>query len=118
MNQDAPFNISPLDLNDLLKVDSSTKPIIVDVREDNELVIAPFTFAVLHLPLSKFKSWNDQLGELLPRDQAIVVICHSGVRSLSFGVWLLEQGITQPVWNLEGGIDSWSINVEQSIQRY
>ena len=118
MNQHNPLNISPLDLHDLLKVDSSTKPIIVDVREENELAIAPFTFSVLHLPLSKFKSWNDQLGELLPIDKPIVVICHSGVRSLSFGVWLLEQGITQPVWNLEGGIDSWSINVDKSITRY
>ena len=118
MNLHNPLNISPLELNDLLTVDSSTKPIIIDVREDNELAIAPFTFSVLHLPLSKFQSWNDALGELLPSDKSIVVICHSGVRSLSFGVWLLEQGITQPVWNLEGGIDSWSINVDESIPRY
>ena len=118
MSQHNPLNISSLDLNDLLKVDSSTKPIIVDVREANELAIAPFTFSVLHLPLSQFKSWKDQLGELFASDKPIVVICHSGVRSLSFGVWLLEEGITQPVSNLEGGIDSWSIHVDQSIQRY
>ena len=41
-----------------------------------------------------------------------------GVRSLDFGIWLLEQGITKSVWNLVGGIDAWSTDVDQSIPRY
>ena len=118
MKQKIPLNISPKELNKILEDDSSEKPLIIDVREDNELSIASFSFSVLHLPLSKAANWSSNIEELLPKDQPIVVACHAGVRSLNFGMWLLEQGITQRVWNLDGGIDAWSRDVDQSISRY
>ena len=118
MNEYTPLNISPKELSKLFESKSSEKPLIVDVRETNEIAIASFTFSVLHLPLSEASSWISKLKELLPSGRPVVVICHSGVRSLNFGAWLLEQGITDKVWNLEGGIDSWSIEVDQSIPRY
>ena len=118
MNQHIPINISPYDLNEILKDDSSEKPFIVDVREDNEIAIASFSFSVLHLPLSKAANWLGNIEELLPKDQPILVVCHAGVRSLNFSVWLLEQGITKNVWNLVGGIDAWSTDIDQSIPRY
>ena len=118
MKQKIPLNISPKELNKILEDDSSEKPLIIDVREDNELSIASFSFSVLHLPLSKAANWCSNIDELLPKDKPIVVACHAGVRSLNFGMWLLEQGITQRVWNLVGGIDAWSTDVDQSIPRY
>tara|TARA_B100000214_G_scaffold244243_1_gene179099 strand:- start:147 stop:503 length:357 start_codon:yes stop_codon:yes gene_type:complete len=118
MNKNIPLNISPIELDKILKDDSSEKPFIVDVREDNEIAIASFPFSVLHLPLSKAVNWSAQIDELLPKDQPVVVACHAGVRSLNFGVWLLEQRITKSVWNLVGGIDAWSTDVDQSIPRY
>ena len=118
MNQSIPLNISPKELNKILEDDSSEKPFIVDVREDNEIAIASFSFSVLHLPLSKAANWSVNIGELLPNDQPILVVCHAGVRSLNFGIWLLEQGITKSVWNLVGGIDAWSTDVDQSVPRY
>jgi len=118
MNQEIPLDISPKGLNKILEDDSSEKPIIVDVREDNEIAIASFSFSVLHLPLSEAENWSAKIGELLPKDKPIVVICHSGVRSLNFGVWLLEQRIAKSVWNLVGGIDAWSTDVDQSVPRY
>jgi len=118
MSQNNPLNISPQELNKILEDDSSEKPFIVDVREDNEIEIASFSFSVLHLPLSQAANWSSNIGELLPKDQSVVVVCHAGVRSLNFGIWLLEQGITKSVWNLEGGIDAWSRDVDQSIPRY
>ena len=113
-----PLNISPKDLNQILEDDSYERPFIVDVREENEIAIASFPFSVLHLPLSKASSWSAKIGEMLPKDKTVVVICHAGVRSLKFGVWLLEQEITKSVWNLVGGIDAWSTDVDQSIPRY
>ena len=118
MKQSIPLNISPKELNKILEDDSSEKPFIVDVREDNEIAMASFSFSVLYLPLSKAATWSDKIGELLPNDQPIVVVCHAGVRSLNFGIWLLEQGITKNVWNLVGGIDAWSTDVDQSVPRY
>ena len=118
MNQKIPLNISPKELSKILEDNSSKKPFIVDVREDNEIAIASFSFSVLHLPLSKAAKWSLNIRELLPKDQPIVVVCHAGVRSLNFGTWLLEQGITKSVWNLVGGIEAWSKDVDQTIPRY
>ena len=118
MNQNIPSNISPKELNKILEDDSSEKPFIVDVREDSEIAIASFAFSVLHLPLSKSANWSEKIEELLPKDQPVVIVCHAGVRSLNFSIWLLEQGITKSVWNLVGGIDAWSTDVDQSVPRY
>ena len=118
MKQYIPLNISPKELNKLFEDDSSSKPFIVDVREDDEIALASFTFSVLHLPLSKSANWSEKIEELLPNDQPIVVACHAGVRSLNFGIWVLEKGISRRVWNLVGGIDAWSKDVDPSIPRY
>tara|TARA_Y100001968_G_scaffold316518_1_gene344449 strand:- start:98 stop:454 length:357 start_codon:yes stop_codon:yes gene_type:complete len=118
MKQKVPLNISPKELNKILEDDSSEKPFIVDVREENEIAIASFSYSVLHLPLSKAANWSGKIGKLLPDDKPIVVLCHAGVRSLNFGTWLLEQEITKSVWNLVGGIDAWSTDVDQSVPRY
>ena len=118
MDQNIPLSISPKELHEILEDDTSEKPLIVDVREDNEVAIASFAFSVLHLPLSKAANWSGNIKELLPKDQTIVVVCHAGVRSLNFGIWLLEQGITKRVWNLVGGIDAWSKDIDQSVPRY
>ena len=118
MSQHIPLNISPKELNKIFEDDSSEKPFIVDVREDDEIAIAAFSFSGLHLPLSKAANWSSNIGELLPKDQPIVVICHSGVRSLNFGIWLLEQGLSKRVLNLVGGIDAWSTDIDHSVPRY
>ncbi len=118
MNQHIPLNISPKELQKLLEENSYEKPIVVDVREDNEIAIASLPFSVLRLPLSKAENWSGKIEQLLPKDKPIVVVCHAGVRSLNFGIWLLEQEITKTVWNLVGGIDAWSTDVDPSVPRY
>ena len=118
MNHHIPLNISPKELNEILEDDSSENPFIVDVREDDEVAIASFSFSVLHLPLSKAANWSGKIEDLLPKNAPIVVVCHAGVRSLNFCIWLLEQGIRTTVWNLVGGIDAWSRDVDQSVPRY
>ena len=118
MNHHIPLNISPKELKKILEDNSSEQPFIVDVREDSEIAIASFSFSVLHLPLSKSAKWSQKIEELLPKDQPIVVVCHAGVRSLDFGKWVLKKGISRCVWNLVGGIDAWSKDVDPSIPRY
>ena len=117
MTQQIPRNLSAKDLNDWLLSDAE-KPVLVDVREENELAIAPFPSTVLHLPLSQANVWIKELPSKLQGNQPVVVICHSGIRSLSFANWLIEQNWSLEVWNLEGGIDSWSLNVDSSVSRY
>ena len=91
---------------------------LVDVREEQELAIAPFPHPVKHLPLSEAQNWIGTLNEFLPPTGPVVVLCHAGIRSWNFGCWLLEQQPAREVWNLEGGIDAWSVMVDPAVPRY
>jgi rhodanese-related sulfurtransferase len=91
---------------------------LVDVREDNELAIARLPYPVLHLPLSRSQEWTGQIDSLIGRQQPVAVLCHAGVRSWHFGCWLIQEHGHPQVWNLQGGIDAWSVAVDASIPRY
>ncbi len=117
MNHKNPLNISPKELEKWLDEDLS-KPILIDVREKEELAIASLNQEVLHLPLSDYSSWIDSYAEKLSFDERLVVICHSGIRSWNFAIWLLEQDSRYQVWNLKGGIDAWSQDVDNLVPRY
>ena len=117
MENRTPKTISAKELDRWLR-SSSQKPLLIDVREDAELEIASIDNEIVHLPLSKASEWIETLHERLPRDQALVVLCHAGIRSMQFCTWLLENGFEQEIWNLEGGIDTWSIDVDQTVARY
>ncbi len=117
MDDKIPQNITPAQLKDWLGADSD-RPIIVDVRESDELDIASFTEQVVHLPLSQSLLWSEKLDNYLPSHNSIVVICHSGIRSWNFGIWLLERDCTYKIWNLKGGIDAWSREIDPSIPLY
>ena len=117
MNRVQPESIRAPELQSWLQ-DDRVDPLLVDVREDQELDMAPFPAPVLHLPLSRSDAWLADLDQQLPTDRPVVVLCHAGVRSLHFGLWLLEQRPSQEVWNLVGGIDAWSLQVDPSVPRY
>ena len=84
---------------------------IIDVRENWEHDIGLIKNSI-RLPLSRlvedYKSLNlsSQYG----------VICHSGVRSLQGAAFLQSKGFK--VFNIEGGIDKWSLDIDSSIDRY
>ena len=81
--------------------DPATRPLIVDVREASEFATQRIEGAVL-IPLSQFA---DRHAEL-PRDRPLLMQCHSGSRSASATVFLLQRGWTD-VRNVEGGIAAW-----------
>ena len=117
MNQKIPLDISPEELNQWI-LDDFSRLTLVDVRETEELTIAPFSYQVLHLPLSRFLAWSQTFRENLSIEKKIVVLCHAGVRSWNFGAWLLKQSLIDEVWNLEGGIDAWSAEIDSTVPRY
>jgi rhodanese-related sulfurtransferase len=117
MSLDQPHPISATDLELWLQGDAPS-PQVVDVREAQELAMAKFPRNVLHLPLSASSEWIATLQSRLAPDQPLVVLCHAGVRSHHFGLWLLDQGWGLEVWNLEGGIDAWSTQVDDTVPRY
>jgi rhodanese-related sulfurtransferase len=76
-------------------------PVLVDVREDDELVQAHVEGAT-HVPMSAFVERHAEL----PRDRPLFVMCASGNRSSAATAFLLRNGWTDVV-NVEGGITAW-----------
>lgn len=102
--------INPLELQQKLEDGENLQ--LIDVREAEEYALAKIEAAEL-LPLSQFNEWHDKLN---PAEE-IVVICHHGVRSAQVCAFLARQGF-QKIWNLSGGIDAWSIEVDRRVPRY
>ncbi len=111
-----PLPISASDLQARLLAGEAIQ--LVDVREDNELELARLSHPVLHLPLSRSQDWLGQLEILIERQRPVAVICHAGLRSWHFGCWLMQEHGHRQVWNLQGGIDAWSVAVDSSVPRY
>lgn len=86
--------------------------VLLDVREPVELEMAAVPSAV-HVPMREIPA---RLAEL-DRDAPIVVMCHSGFRSYRVAEYLLGNGFSQ-VFNLRGGIDAWSTEINPQVPRY
>lgn len=85
---------------------------LIDVREPIEHEIAHLAGAEL-LPLSRFNEWA---GALNPEEE-IIVMCHHGIRSAQVCAFLSRQGFKR-LYNLAGGIDRWSQEVDSSVPQY
>jgi|ThiBio_1000_plan_1041568.scaffolds.fasta_scaffold24951_2 rhodanese-related sulfurtransferase len=87
---------------DAWKAVSAGDAVILDVREPEELdeVAIP---EVTHIPLGQLSAGADTL----PRDQQLLVICRSGVRSAYATQFLLQSGF-EHVRNIAGGVIAWA----------
>src|SRR5256886_2877391 len=94
------------------KMDAREPFELIDVRETFEYEIARIDGARL-IPLGEIAERADEL----PRDQPIVVHCHSGRRSAE-AVRLLQQRGFGNIYNLEGGIDAWSDQIDPGVPKY
>jgi rhodanese-related sulfurtransferase len=102
--------LSPVELSE--RIARGEGPNVVDVREPVEYEIARIEGATL-LPLSRFHEWA---GGLNPEDE-LIFMCHHGVRSAQVCAVLARAGFAN-VWNLEGGIDRWSREVDSAVPLY
>jgi sulfur-carrier protein adenylyltransferase/sulfurtransferase len=85
---------------------------LIDVREPFEYEIARINGAKL-IPLGEI---GERLSEL-QRERPIIVHCHSGKRSAQAVELLQQHGFTK-VYNLEGGIDAWSDQIDPNVPKY
>ncbi len=109
---DAVQQISAQDARKLLS--GPLPPRLIDVREQREWALARVEGAEL-LPLSQ---WPGIVGESLKDpEEALVLICHHGVRSASAASHLITLGFKR-VFNLRGGIDAWTREVDPSVPLY
>jgi rhodanese-related sulfurtransferase len=94
-------------------LDTTPKLVMLDVRENWELQLAALNRPFIHMPM---QSIPGRLSEL-PVDGSIVCVCHHGMRSQQVAHFLSQQGF-ESVFNLSGGIDAWSTEVDSAIPRY
>ena len=101
--------IKPKELKALL--DAGKIGAFYDVRTPKERTTAS-------LPNTKLLD-DGALAEIdkLPRDTAIAFHCHHGGRSRAAAEHVLKMGFKQ-VYNLAGGIDAWSKDVDPNVPRY
>jgi rhodanese-related sulfurtransferase len=87
--------------------------LLLDVREDWELQLAPVPTEILHIPMGQIVH---RLSELDPQRET-VVICRSGGRSMQVANFLASRGFAS-VSNLTGGILAWSKDLDPGIPQY
>jgi rhodanese-related sulfurtransferase len=95
---------------------SAMAPMLLDVREAWELQAAALELPgarLLHIPMNSLPA---RLQDLDPA-QPILVLCHHGARSLQCVAFLQQQGFGA-VYNIAGGIDAWSREVDAAVPRY
>ncbi len=84
---------------------------LVDVRTVDERAIAAIDGSRL-----LDRAYHDELL-LRDRDTAIVFQCHHGVRSQGAAEYFRREGFRN-LYNLQGGIDAWSLLVDPAVPRY
>ena len=94
------------------KMDEGEAVTLVDVREPYEYEIARIAGSQL-IPLGELET---HLNEF-PRTGPLVMQCHSGGRSEQ-AARLLQKAGFENVYNLEGGIDQWSVEIDPAVPRY
>jgi rhodanese-related sulfurtransferase len=89
-------------------------PRLLDVRELEEFEIAALPGARL-VPLGQIPARIEQIADW--KNEAIVVYCHHGIRSMHAINFLEHNGFAN-LTNLSGGIDAWAREVDPKMPRY
>ena len=87
---------------------------MVDCREQKEYEIAKIDNAI-PMPMGQWPPSADALASL--DGKRVVVHCHHGGRSLRVANWFRQNGHPQAA-SMSGGIDKWSLEIDQKIPRY
>ena len=112
MSNDYPIEIDVQTVKALRDSDESC--LLLDVRQDEEYATAKIDGSVL-IPMGEL---GQRLDELEPhKDQRIVVHCHHGGRSMQVTEALRSRGFDK-AQNMAGGIDAWSLQIDNAVPRY
>ena len=85
---------------------------LIDVRSREE-------WDAVHLEGATFFT-QELMQEIMsewPKDREIIFVCHHGVRSLDAASYFAGHGF-QHVRSMTGGLDAWSVAVNQDLPRY
>jgi len=94
-------------------MDASEDFLLLDVRQQDE-----YDFVNLDGTLIPLGQLQQRLGEIdAYKDKEVVVMCRTGSRSGQAARILAREGF-QNVFNLSGGINGWSRDVDPSLPTY
>jgi monothiol glutaredoxin len=111
-NPNAPPRVRSLTAKELqARLEAGEPTHLFDVRSESERKIARIERA------QALDAAGMARLEELPKDAPIVFHCHHGVRSRAAAAETIRRGFSS-VYNLEGGIDAWSQDVDPSVPRY
>jgi monothiol glutaredoxin len=111
-NPNAPAAVKALSARELKsRLDGGEAITIVDVRPPEERAQA-----ALALPFRTLDDGADALAAL-PKDTALAFLCHGGSRSARAAEHFRTLGF-RTLYNIEGGIDAWSRDVDPAVPRY
>jgi len=110
-NPNKPPSVKPIAPKELRALLDLGQIELFDVRPDDERAKASISLA------RKLDADGQKYLFGLKKDAAIALHCHHGMRSRAAAEQLLREGFTN-VYNLEGGIDAWSSEVDPSVPRY
>lgn len=111
-NPAAPPKVRSMSVEQLGRLRESGKPhLLIDVRTPEERATAAIAGSELLDEDLRAKL------EDLDRATTLVLYCHHGVRSRRAAEHCLRMGF-RDVWNVEGGIDAWSLRVDSAVPRY
>ncbi len=85
---------------------------LVDVRPPEERALA-----AVNVPFSVFDGAALSHLEALPKDTALAFLCHHGGRSAQAAEHFRGLGF-RDVYNVEGGIEAWSLEADTHVPRY
>ncbi len=103
-------NFSPTEFAARCDADESWQ--LLDVREPWEIEIASVPRSI-KIPMAEIPSRHTELDA----DKPVAVLCHSGGRSAKVADFLATQGFSR-VANIDGGIDAWAQELDDSLARY
>ncbi|CAA6604388.1 conserved hypothetical protein [Rhodospirillaceae bacterium LM-1] len=94
--------LADLKPQEVLELIESDNVLLVDVREMSEYSAKHIKGSLL-LPMSVF----DPEDFPILKGAKVVLICALGKRSVAAGKQLLQEGVSLPLYNLQGGIKAW-----------
>jgi rhodanese-related sulfurtransferase len=104
--------IAPVELARWRADAARSPPLLVDVREPWEFEYCRIEGS-LSIPLGEIMRRHTEL----PREHALVMVCHHGRRSQHAAMLLAGAGFER-VHNLQGGVEAWATEVEPTMKRY
>ena len=113
--QEAADSVREISVSDLKeKLDNGEDVSVLDVREQHEYDVANLGEGVARLiPLGELPNRIPELD----KDENFAIHCKSGARSAK-AVKLLQEAGFENVYNVKGGINAWSEEIDPSVPKY